>query len=345
MTDWTRFLSYTEHGLFCHLGQFFIDPWKPVQHALITHAHADHARTGHQQYWVAAPGKGILAERVLSDVSTLEHAIQPIPYRQPRKCQGVWVSFYPAGHILGSAQILLEYAGKRLVISGDYKRSPDPTCEAFEPVPCDVFVTEATFALPIYQWPSMDSVMQDLFTWWQGNAAIGKTSVLFCYSLGKAQRVLMGIKPSLSQASCPFVTVHSAIDRLNTHYLAEGVDLPPTRLLADRHQTDDTLPMALVLAPPACQHNGWLKRFKSVSTGFASGWMMSRAARKQRQVDKGFIISDHVDWPGLLHTIEQTGASQVWVTHGRTDVLVRHLQENGMNAQSLRTVFGQDEDH
>ena len=331
-----QFLKLTDSGLYSPVAECFIDAWRPVDKVLVTHAHSDHARWGHGAYFAAAEGVGLLTERLEP-----EAVINPISYGKPFRSGDAWVSFHPAGHILGSAQVRIEYNNRCVVVSGDFKRDADATCMPFEPQQCDLFVTEATFALPVYAWPPFESVMASVSEWWQSNARAGKTSILFCYALGKAQRVLNGLLPHIHTCPLPYVFAHSSVILLNRHYQSCGVPLCEVQALTDVQDVD--LSQALVLAPPSCQHNGWLKRFANHSTAFASGWMTLRAARKQRGVDMGFVISDHADWPSLLNTIADTGAKHVWATHGRTDVLVRYLKDKGIEAESLTAVFERDE--
>ena len=248
------------------------------------------------------------------------------------------VSFHPAGHVLGSAQIRIEAAGVVWVISGDYKRDPDPSCERFEVVPCDVFITEATFALPIYRWDPIDQVMDGLLGWWDANAAAGRASVLFCYALGKAQRVLA----ELGQRTDRPVFVHGAIDALLDAYRDEGISLAQTVPVGRAARA--SFAGELIIAPPSAFGSPWLRRFGDASTGFASGWMRVRGNRRRRGFDRGFVLSDHVDWPALLRTIEQTGARRVLATHGYSDTLARYLRETGLAAEPLETLFGDEVD-
>lgn len=319
----------TERGLYCEPGDFYVDPWEPVPRAVITHAHADHAHAGSERYLTAAQGVGLL-RAVLRDSATIESA----PYNEPLTLNGVRVSLHPAGHILGSAQVRAEYQGEVWVISGDYKVEPDPTCAAFEPVRCHTFITEATFALPIYRWQPEAELMTEINSWWRRNQERGKTSVLFAYALGKAQRLL-----ALLDCSIGPIVAHESIETLSTLYQAEGVRLPA--------QSPGTAPdgaQAMVIAPPWCSGSPWLRRFGPISTGFASGWMRIRGARRRRSVDRGFVLSDHADWPGLLSAIEATGAERVLVTHGYRSAMVRWLREKGLAADALDTPFEGERD-
>jgi putative mRNA 3-end processing factor len=319
-------------GLYCPQGDFYIDPWRPVARAVITHAHADHARGGHTHYLAAAPAQHVLKSR-LGDI-----ALQTVAYGEPIFINGVRVSLHPAGHVLGSAQVRVEHGGQVWVASGDYKLQPDATCATFEPVPCHTFITESTFGLPIYRWQSDVQVFTDINAWWASNAAQSIASVLYCYSFGKAQRIAAGVDASIGPIIC-----HGAAQTLMHAYRASGVALPPTQLVTDV-QDASLLKRALVLAPPAAAGTTWLKRFGDYKDAFASGWMALRGARRRRAVDRGFVLSDHADWPSLHQAIAGTGAEQVIVTHGYVSVMVRHLQEQGLQARAFATEFGNDDE-
>jgi putative mRNA 3-end processing factor len=325
-------LALRPQGLYCAAGDFFIDPWRPVDRALITHAHADHARTGHRRYLASAESLGVLGVR-LGPVS-----IQGLAWGEPITIGGVTVSFHPAGHILGSAQIRLAHRGRVWVVSGDYKVEPDPTCTAFEPVRCDTFVTESTFGLPVYRWQPQREIMAAIDRWWSANAADGRASILYCYSLGKAQRILNGVDASIGPIVC-----HSAILPLNRVYQQAGVRLPAV-LGIEAGADPAVASRALVLAPPASAGSPGLRRFTDPSDAFASGWMQLRGARRRRAVDRGFVLSDHADWPGLQQAIEASGAARVLVTHGQVAPLVRWLGEQGRDAAALQTRFGEGGD-
>ncbi len=325
-------LHLTDAGLYCPAGDFHIDPWRPVARAVITHAHADHARPGSDHYLSSREGEPVLRVRMGP-----EARIQAVPFGEPVRLNGVRVSLHPAGHILGSAQVRVEQNGEVWVVSGDYKTLPDPTCTPFEPVRCHTFVTESTFGLPIYRWPAPADVLSEVNAWWQANRDAGRASVLFGYALGKAQRLLAGVDPSIG----PIYT-HGAVERLNDAYRAAGVRLPATQL-ASALPRGTSAAGALVVAPPSAQGTPWLRRFGAASAAFASGWMRIRGTRRRRAVDRGFVLSDHADWPGLLDAIGATGASRVWVTHGYTAVMVRHLREQGLDAYAVATPFEGEE--
>ncbi|MCM5681312.1 ligase-associated DNA damage response exonuclease [Schlegelella sp. S2-27] len=317
-------------GLYCPSGDFYIDPWRPVHRAVITHAHADHARAGHEHYLAAVPSEGVLRAR-LGDI-----ALQPVAYGETVEHRGVRVSLHPAGHVLGSAQVRIECGGEVWVVSGDYKIEPDATCAPFEPVACHCFVTESTFGLPIYRWQQQHEVFADINAWWAANAAAGRPSLLMGYSFGKAQRILSGIDAGIGP-----IVVHGAVEPLNRAYRAAGVGLPPTRLVSEVTDKAD-FKRALVLAPPSVQGSPWQRRFTDASDAFASGWMRLRGARRRRGVDRGFVLSDHADWPGLMQAIGATGAQRVIVTHGYEAVMVRWLQQQGLEAGAFRTEYGDE---
>ena len=320
-----------KEGLYCVPGQFYIDPWRPVERAIITHAHADHARVGHGHYLSAQSGVKVLQSR-LGPVN-----IQGLAYGE-RICQnGVTVSLHPAGHVLGSAQVRMECGGEVWVASGDYKLESDPTCLPFEAVRCHTFITESTFGLPIYRWQPSQTIYDEINQWWRKNAAEGRTSVLFCYAFGKAQRILAGLDPAIGPIIC-----HGAAQALTEVYRASGVTLPQTVMVGD--VTDKAaLKTAMVIAPPSAAGSSWMKRFGDYSDAFASGWMLLRGARRRRGVDRGFVLSDHADWPGLMRAIKATEAERVIVTHGSIPIMVRWLQQNGWQAGGFETEYGDDE--
>jgi putative mRNA 3-end processing factor len=325
-------LTRTERGLYCEPGDFYIDPWEPVDRAVITHAHGDHATWGSRAYLTSEPGLAVLRARMEPAAR-----IRGVPYGESVSLNGVTVSLHPAGHILGSAQVRLVYRGEIWVVSGDYKTDPDPTCTPFELVRCHTFVTESTFGLPVYRWPRQSEIFADINRWWRANAQAGKTTMLYGYTLGKAQRLIAGLDPGIG----PILT-HGAVERMTAAYRSAGVELPPTRYAGTAERSIE--PGAIVVAPPHASGSPWTRRFGSQSTGFASGWMLVRGARRRRALDRGFPLSDHVDWPGLLATVEATGAEEVWVTHGFTGPVVRWLQERGVAAQAVQTRFEGERD-
>ncbi len=333
-------LHVDESGLACGDGGFHIDPWRPVPAAVVTHAHGDHARPGSGVYYCATSGAGVLRRRLGPEAE-----IRPIDFGEERSLGAVRLSLHPAGHILGSAQVRVEGEGQVWVASGDYKRKPDPSCEPFEVVPCDVFISEATFALPIYRWRETAAVVGEIVRWWEENAANGKASVLFCYSLGKAQRILAELAGLGVERE---VYVHGTVCPLEQAYREAGVRMLPVRRVTD----DDGGPRRrfageLVLAPPSSAGTPWMRRFgaaKEFETGFASGWMRVRGIRRRRGYDRGFVLSDHADWDELLQTVQETGARRVLATHGYSEVLARYLRERGLEAGVLPTPYSAEEE-
>jgi putative mRNA 3-end processing factor len=314
--------------LYCAAGDFYIDPWRPVDRAVITHAHGDHARPGSDAYLAAKCGVPVLQTRLGP-----EARIEGLEYGEMRDVGGVKVSLHPAGHVLGSCQVRIEHGGEVWVVSGDYKLDPDPTCDPFEPVRCDTFITESTFGLPIYRGRTPDEIFGGINRWWADNAKQGRASVLFGYAFGKAQRILASVDRSIGP-----IIVHGAVAALNRGYRECGVDLPPT-ILGTELTSKAEAAGALVVAPPSAQGTPWLKRFGDYSDAFASGWMAIRGARRQRAVDQGFVLSDHADWPSLQRAIAATGARRIFVTHGFTETLVRWLGEQGYDAHIMETQF------
>ena len=297
-----------------------------MDRALITHGHADHARAGMARYLATEAAAPVMRHR-LGDIS-----LESIPYGESRRIGGATVSFHPAGHVPGSAQIRVEVSGEVWVASGDYKLAADGLSEPFEPVPCHAFVTESTFGLPVFRWRPPAEVMAEVNAWWAENAAAGRPSVLGAYALGKAQRVLAGVDPAIG----PILT-HGAIENSNEVLRGQGYRLPPTvRVTPDLKGRDH--PGALVLATPSALGGPWMRRFPGASTAFASGWMAMRGVRRRRAADRGFVISDHADWPGLNAAVAATGAARAFVTHGYTSTFARWLrEERGLDAAPVRT--------
>ena len=328
----TDLLRLRPEGLYCEAGGFFIDPWRPVDRAVITHAHADHARAGHGHYLSSRQGEGVLRSRLGAI------PVQSLDWGESLVHQGVRVSLHPAGHVLGSAQVRIEYQGQVWVVSGDYKVQPDRTCAPFEPVRCDVFVTESTFGLPIYRWAPEEEVFAQINAWWSANAQAGRSSLLLAYAFGKAQRILAGLDPGIGPIVC-----HGAMEPINAAYRAKGIALPTTCRITELPDRS-ALARALVLAPPSAAGTPWARRLVQPSDAFASGWMAVRGMRRRRALDRGFVLSDHADWPGLHQAIDATRAQRVLVTHGDVPVMVRALRERGLQAEALRTEFGTDPD-
>lgn len=322
----------TSEGVYCPAGDFHVDPWRPVERALLTHAHADHARFGSKRYLCAEDGAAIAAERV-----GRQAPMQTVRYGEELAIGDARVSFHPAGHVLGSAQIRIAARGRTWVVSGDYKVAPDPTCAPFEPVRCDVFLTESTFALPVYRWDEPDALFERVNAWWSANQAEKRTSVVYAYAVGKAQRVLASVDASIGP-----ILVHGAVARFLPHYRAAGVALPDVLSATDENAKVHR-GRALVVAPPSASGSPWLRKFAPVSQAMASGWMRVRGTRRRRALDAGFALSDHADWPGLLQAIDASGAERVLVTHGATEPLVRWLVERGRDARPWRTEWTGEE--
>lgn len=323
----SELLRLTEAGLFCEAGGFHIDPWRGVDRAIVTHAHADHARWGSRHYLCSEEGRHVTRAR-LGDVS-----LETLPYGRETTINGVKVSLHPAGHLLGSAQVRVEHRGEVWVVSGDYKVEPDRTCTGFELVRCHTFITESTFGLPIYRWRPQEEIFEAIGHWWRGNQERGWTSVLCAYSLGKAQRVLGGIDPSIGP-----ILVHGSAVKLNEAYAVTGITLAPWEH-ATEERAKQTRRRALVIAPPSVLGSAWLRKFNPSSLAMVSGWMRMRGTRRRRSMDRGFALSDHADWPGLQSTIEATGAERIGVTHGYTGPMVCWLREQGREAWAIETHF------
>ncbi len=314
-------------GLYCPAGDFHIDPWRPVPRALITHGHADHARSGMGAYDCAEEGLAIVRHR-LADPDRLTGW----RYGERRCIGAVEVSFHPAGHILGSAQIRIDDGRSCWVVTGDYKRAADATCAPFEVVPCDVLISEATFALPCYRWPPLDAVVDQIVAWWDECARAGRPALLLCYALGKAQRLLAAIGERYGEQRC--VYLHGAMTELVRLYREAGVAMAPTALVSEEPRQHD-FAGELILAPPSAAGSPWMKRLRNASTAFASGWMLLRGNRRRRGFDRGFVLSDHADWPALQATVRECGAQKVYATHGQSAAWVRYLNEQGVRAAEL----------
>jgi putative mRNA 3-end processing factor len=321
-------LTLTEAGLYCSRGDFHVDPWRRVPRAVITHAHADHARPGCGRYLCAAPGVLVLRSRIGGG-----SPIDGVRYGETRSFNGVQVSLHPAGHVLGSAQVRLEHGGVTWVVTGDYKLERDPTCHPFEPVACDVFVTESTFGLPVYRWREPTAVAAEIDAWWRDNRDAGRTSVLLAYSLGKAQRLAASVDASIGP-----IIGHGSVMKIVDAYRASGVRLPAIERVPPRtRRMGDG--RALVIAPPNVAGSRWLGLFGETSVAMASGWMTLRGVRRRRGFDRGFVVSDHADFPGLLAAVAGSGARRVLVTHGFTDAFARLLCDRGLDAVELATRF------
>jgi len=325
-------LRMTDQGLACEAGGFHIDPRAPVARAVITHAHADHIARGCGAYLAAREGAHVLRSRLGNDAR-----VRFVEYEESVVLDGIRLSLHPAGHILGSAQVRVEHRGRVTVFSGDYKLQPDPTCSPFEPLRCHCFITESTFGLPVYRWDDPAQVLADIRAWWRSNREAGRASVLFAYVLGKAQRVLAGLDPAIG----PIFT-HASVEEMNRRYRMSGVGLPNTAAVEAAGRKAD-FGRALILAPPSARRTSWMKTFGECSTALVSGWMRLRGMRRRRGVDRGFALSDHADWPGLMEAVAATGAGEVLVTHGYVDPVVRMLREKGLDAKPLTAKPAEDE--
>lgn len=320
-------LEFTDSGIYCPPGKFYIDPWKPVDKALITHAHSDHARLGNRHYLAHHDTVPVLKYRLGEGIS-----VQGISYGERITLNGVSISFHPAGHIIGSAQIRVEYKGEVWVFSGDYKLENDGLSVPFEPVKCHTFISESTFGLPVYKWKPQHEVMNEINEWWRRNKEKGLASVLLGYSLGKAQRILQNIDPGIGP-----VYTHGAVENINELMRKQGVKLNLSTRVADHARAE--FRDALIIAPPSALASPWLRRFDPYSIAIASGWMRLRGARRRRAVDRGFVLSDHADWNELNTAIKETGAERVFVTHGYTAAFARWLNENGIEAYEGKTQY------
>lgn len=323
-------LTFTDRGIFCPAGDFYIDPWRPVSRALITHGHSDHARYGHGAYLATHRALPVIRHR-LGQITA-----DGIDYAETRQINGVSVSFHPAGHVPGSAQIRVEHKGQVWVVSGDYKVEDDGLSEPFEAVPCHTFISECTFGLPVFHWAPQTQIVADIAAWWAGNRAQGITSILGAYSFGKAQRVMAAL-PALG----PILT-HGAVEDTTAILRAQGYTLPAT-IRVTAAVTPKTHPGALIIAPPSALGSAWANRFGPTSDAFASGWMALRGIRRRRSLGTGFAISDHADWVGLNQAIRATGAERVFVTHGYTAPFRQWLAEQGYDAGIVATDYTGDD--
>jgi putative mRNA 3-end processing factor len=320
-------LQVSAAGLYCPAGDFYIDPVMPVSYAVITHGHADHARPGHRHYLAGSACVPILKSRLGSST-----AVQGVEYGETIERNGVRISLHPSGHILGAAQVRIEHAGRIWVVTGDFKRQADPTCPPFEPLRCHGLVMESTFGLPIFRWPAPEQVLDQISRWWTHNRRASKTSLLFAYSLGKAQRILAGLQPIGP------IYLHGAVATVNRVYAQAGITLPaavPVSEVPDPRQFEG----ALVVAPPLADQGPWMRRFKRAERAYASGWMQIRGNRRRRSLERGFVLSDHADWDGLLAAVTESQAETLWVTHGFAVELARFLSEQGWRATAFNLPY------
>ncbi len=324
-------LQVTDKGLYCAAGDFYVDPCRGVERAIVTHAHSDHARPGSKLYLAADRGGHVLRHRLGPNVQ-----IQLARFGERIDLNGVCVSLHPAGHLLGAAQVRIEYRGEVWVASGDYKTEADPTCDALEPVRCHTFITESTFGIPRFRWPAAETIFAEINDWWRANQAERKSSVLLAYPLGKAQRLLAGVNPAIGP-----IFVHPQVARFNAAYKAVGVRLPSCQQPGPR-STHAGHGRALVIVSPGSSGTEWLRKFGACSTAMVSGWMQVRRPNPMNGVDRGFVLSDHADFEGLIATIRATEAERIWVTHGYTAELSQWLRDRGWLARAIpmRSPFG-----
>ncbi len=329
--DW---IEVRPQGVYCKAGDFYIDPMQPVNRAVVTHGHADHARAGHGHVWATPETLAIMRARYGETHYLMTE--NPLAYGEVVQIGDVRVSLHPAGHILGSAQALLEHGGSSIVFSGDYKRRPDPTCTPFEPVPCDVFVTEATFALPVFRHPPLeDEIVRLLVSLAQFPE---RCHLIGVYALGKCQRLICALRAAGYGET---IYLHGAMQRLCELYESFGIALGPLELVTPENAK--TLAGKIVLCPPSALQDRWSRKLPDVLTAAASGWMRIRARAKQKGVELPLVVSDHADWDELTQTLVDVGAPEVWVTHGRDDALVYYAQNHGFKAQGLHLLGYEDD--
>jgi putative mRNA 3-end processing factor len=324
-------IEFREQGLYCPQAEVYIDPWRPVSKALITHAHMDHARWGHNAYLCSQDTKPLLKARLGESLP-----VQGLPYGESVHMNGVEITFFPAGHIVGSAQIRLTYKGEIWCISGDYKLENDGISTPFEPVSCHHFITESTFGLPSYRWRPSGEVITEIKDWWRANALEGRTSVIAAYALGKAQRLVKDLQDSVGP-----IVVHPSILRMNEVIAQMGYSLPQN--ISDPNSFEGCWGEALVIAPPGALASQWIQKNKDREEALVSGWMQVRGHRRRRGVARGFVISDHADWTGLNQAVQLTGADHIYVTHGFTDLYARYLSEQGYKARVVKTDYGKED--
>lgn len=324
-------------GLYCPLGDFYIDPWRPVDKAVITHAHGDHAHYGNNSYLAAEPGLPLLRARLGEQAH-----IQTLPYGQSLTIGSTEISFHPAGHVHGAAQIRINANGRIWVLTGDFRIVPDETTHPWEPVKCETLITESTFGLPIYKWPAQDVWAKDIASWWRQNLEQNNTSILLGYSLGKAQRLLAAIAKEMNNDFPGHIIAHGAVARINQAYKEAGVKLPSTVNVMEISKAE--INKSLVIAPPSAMGSTWLKRFTPYKISFASGWMALRGTRRRKGVERGFVVSDHADWDELNQAVKESQAERVIATHGYAEEFSHWLNDQGVRAQTFRTEYGNEEE-
>lgn len=325
-------ITFNQNGIYCERADIYIDPWKPVKKALITHGHSDHARYGSESYLCTTSAKPVIQYRLgnLAKIDSIDYGI-------PVTINGVTFSFHPAGHIVGSAQIRAEYKGEVWVASGDYKVASDGLCEAFEAVPCQHFITESTFGLPVFDWQPQAQTMEEINEWWRSNASEGKVSVIAAYALGKAQRIINNVDHSIGK-----IMTHGAIEYTNAVLRHQGVKLHKTTKV-ENSMAFNAFQGNLIIAPPSALRSTWIKKFKNYADAVASGWASVRGTRRRSATDRGFVLSDHADWKGLNTAVKETGADHIYVTHGYKDIYSKYLRSQGYDAQVVETDYQGDE--
>ncbi|MEO6167892.1 MAG: ligase-associated DNA damage response exonuclease [Chitinophagales bacterium] len=326
-----QLLQFTDRGIYCEAGNFYIDPWKPVKRAVITHAHSDHAYRGHDFYLAQQQSVPVMKYRLGEDIQ-----VQSLEYTERIVHNGVTISLHPAGHIIGSSQVRVELAGEVWVASGDYKTEIDGISIPFEPVKCDTFISESTFGLPVYQWKTQQKIFEEIERWWRRNQEENTASVLLCYALGKAQRILCGIDTAIGP-----IYAHGAIENIN-EVLRNAGELIPGALRITAENKKEDFRKALILATASVQNTSWLAKLSPYSLGYASGWMQIRGNKRRRAADVGFALSDHADWSGLNNAIAATQARRVFVTHGYTYQFAKWLREKGLDAEEVKTEYEGD---
>lgn len=324
-------IEFTPAGMYCPIGDFYIDPWLPVDRAVITHAHSDHARSGMGHYLCHTLTAPLLRARLQVE------NIQTLAWNEPIDIQGVRISLHPAGHVIGSSQIRLEYKGEVWAVTGDYKVANDGISGAFEPIRCNTLVTESTFGLPIYQWQPQETLYEEMRQWATATVAKKKTALFIAYSLGKAQRVLDALKPLRKN-----ILVHGAVWNMQEALQASGIDFGLIERVTPE-TPKEKLKGAIVVAPPGAEGQGWRRKFEPVSLAICSGWMQVRGNVRRKNADAGFVLSDHADWPGLLEAVRASSAQMVYVTHGFQAVFSKYLSESGIESREITTRFGEEE--
>ena len=324
-------LEFTDKGIYCDKGKFFIDPWKPVDDAVITHAHADHAYFGNKRYLAHHFSREVLLYR-LGDIQ-----LQTVAYGEIVIRNGVQISLHPAGHVIGSSQVRVEYKGEVWVVSGDYKVEDDGVSTPFEPVKCHSFISECTFGMPVYKWKPQVEIFNDINNWWRSNLEHNLATVIVGYSLGKAQRIIQNLDLSNGK-----VYTHGVIENTNEALRRNGIVLNPTERITQDTNKEEAR-RGIIIAPPSSVGSPWMRKFQPYSFGYCSGWMAIRGAKRRRAADRGFVLSDHADWDGLISAIDATGCESVYLTHGYTATFTRYLNEAGFDAHEVHTLYGDDE--